>query len=60
VRSEARNGAGNSKSGAAKASAVAIKRERLILPLSRHRALLLAWSSTFWLGLGGADTPSVN
>jgi hypothetical protein len=43
VRSEAHTDAGNIKANAAKASAIANERERLILPLSRCLALLLAW-----------------
>ena len=54
VRSEARSGAGNSKSGAAKASAIAIKRERLILPLLAAEPCFWRGQTTFWLGLGGA------
>ena len=57
VRSEARSDTGDNKSGAAQASAIANDMDRLILPLSRHVALLIAWSTTFWLGLAAPEYP---
>jgi hypothetical protein len=60
VLSEARDGTGDNTSGAVKESATANERERFILPLSRRRALIFAWSSTFWLGSVGANTPDIS